>query len=95
MKTCKSGYAVPGKRVTSLFALTGIILGFGSVATAQTGQTNLAVTVRHAPSLNGNLPIEEFLKEQAATFVLTIGIAVLSRLTDRQNLLYRKDVVRI
>jgi hypothetical protein len=53
MKTCKSGFAVLGKRVTSLFALTGIILGLGSAATAQTVQTNLAITVRHAPSLNG------------------------------------------
>ena len=53
MKTCKTGFAVPGRGVISLFALTGIILGLGSAATAQTVQTNLAVTVRHAPSLNG------------------------------------------
>lgn len=53
MKTCKTGFAVLGKRVISLFALTGIILGLDLAATAQTVQTNLAVTVRHAPSLNG------------------------------------------
>ncbi len=53
MKLYKTELALPGKRAASLFALTGIILGFGLAATAQTVQTNLAVTVRHAPSLNG------------------------------------------
>ena len=53
MKTYKTGFAMLGKRITALFALTGIILGFGLAATAQTVQTNLAVTVRHAPNLNG------------------------------------------
>jgi hypothetical protein len=42
-----------GNKAASLFALTGIILSVGPAATAQTAQTNLAVTVRHAPDLNG------------------------------------------
>jgi predicted component of type VI protein secretion system len=69
MKTCKTGFVMLGKRVISLFALTGIILGLGSAATAQTAQTNLAVTVRHAPNLNGNPTIEECLKEQPSSSV--------------------------
>ena len=53
MKTCNTAIAMLGNRATSLFVLTEIILGFGLAATAQTVQTNLAITVRHAPNLNG------------------------------------------
>ena len=52
-----------GNRAVSLFVLTEIILGFGLVAPAQTVQTNLAVTVRHAPSLNGSGQIEGSLQQ--------------------------------
>ena len=76
MKTYKTGFALLGKRVASLFALTGIILSLGSAATAQTVQTNLAVTVRHAPNLNGRVEgsLQQLLGEDVllnSGFVMT------------------------
>jgi VCBS repeat-containing protein len=56
MKSFKAGFVLSRERTASL--LIGIILCLASAATAQTVQTNLAVTVRHAPSLNGNGLIE-------------------------------------
>jgi len=48
---------------TFLFSLLIFILSLALAATAQTAQTNLAVTVRHAPNLNGNGRIERSLQQ--------------------------------
>ena len=48
---------------TFLFSLLIFILSLALAAPAQTAQTNLAVTVRHAPSLNGNGRIEGSLQQ--------------------------------
>jgi hypothetical protein len=50
--------------VAKLFsAIFGAVIPLVFVATAPAQSTNLAVTVRHAPSLNGNGRIEDSLQQ--------------------------------
>jgi hypothetical protein len=56
--------SAPLRQVTAFLLISiGIVLCLASVATAQTTQTNPAVTVRHAPNLNGNGRIEGSLQQ--------------------------------
>jgi len=63
MHCCSEGRARAGTAVQSLLASTAILLCLVPAVTAQTVRTNLAVTVRHAPNLNGNGRIEGSLQQ--------------------------------